>query len=196
MLPNMEETTPDARFRRVALELILAAARIAAIGFVAIGISGIIAWGLGSAAGKAFVAGDPLGVTYSAARCREFLEYAPHARSCAEAATAHHFGEVVWYRVAAGLVGCMILPALVWIGRRREPRQLQPESVVPSVAAAVFGIAGIWLVGQGIDSVILKTDGGGGAYLSGGVVALAVAAWFAIPILRSLTLRVPPTTAA
>jgi hypothetical protein len=195
MLPDMEETKRAARCRAVAIELILATTRVAAIGLVAIGISGIIAWGLGSTAGKAFVAGDPPGVTYTAARCRDFLEYAPNAPSCAAAATAHHFDEVVWYRGAAGVLGCGILLVLAWARRRREPRELQPESVVPTAAAAVFGIAGLWLIGQGIDTVVLKTDGGGGSYLSGGVVALAVAAWYTIPIIKSLTIRVPPTAA-
>src|SRR5437870_3226079 len=144
MLPDMEETKRDARFRLLAIELILAASRIVAVGLIAIGISGLIAWGLGAVAGKAFVAGDPPGVTYTAVRCRDFLEYAPHARSCTEAATAHHFDEVVWYRVAAGVLGCVVFLALVWARRRREPQELQPESFVPTVAAAVFGIAGIW----------------------------------------------------
>ena len=66
---------------------------------------------------------------------------------------------------------------------------------MPTVAAAVFGITGIWLVGQGIDNVILKTDGGGGSYLSGGVVALAVAAWFTIPVIKALNVRVATTAA-
>ena len=196
MLPDMEETKREAGFGALVTELILAATRIAAIGLVAIGVSGVIAWGLGDIAGKAFVAGDPSGVTYSAARCRDLLEYAPHAPSCAAAAAAHHFDEVVWYRVAAGVLGCVVFLALVWARRRREPRVLQPESFVPTVAAAVFGLAGIGLIGLGIDAVVLNTDGGGGAYLSGGVVALAVAAWFAIPVIKSLTIRVPPTAVA
>jgi hypothetical protein len=196
MLHDMEKTRRDHRVRPVAIELIFAATRLAAIGLVAVGISGIIAWGLGAAAGKAFVAGDPPGMTYTTARCRDFLEYVPHARSCAAAATAHHFDEVVWYRLAAGVLGGAVLLALAWARRRRQPQELQPETFVPTVAAAVFGIAGIWLIGTGIDHVILKPDGGGGSYLSGGVVAIAVAGWFTIPIVKALTIRALPNAAA
>ena len=196
MLHDMEETRRDHRFRPVAIELIFAATRLVAVGLVAVGISGIIAWGLGAAAGKAFVAGDPPGVTYTTARCRDFLEYVPHARSCAAAATTHHFDEVVWYRLAAGLLGGAVLLALAWTRRRRQPQELQPETFVPTVAAAVFGIAGIWLIGQGVDNVMLKTDGGGGGYLSGGVVAIVVAGWFTIPIFKALTIRVLPNATA
>jgi hypothetical protein len=193
MLPDLEQTNRHDRFLPLAIELVLAATRIVAIGLVAIGISGILAWGLGATAGKAFVAGDPPGVTYTAARCRDLLEYAPDTNSCAEAATTHHFDEVVWYRIAAGALGCATFLALALVRRRRERRELQPETFAPTVAAAVFGISGIWLIGQGIDKVILKTDGGGGGYLSGGVVAFAIAAWFTIPVIRSLTIRVPAT---
>jgi hypothetical protein len=73
---------------------------------------------------------------------------------------------------------------------------LQPETFVPTVAAAVFGIAGIGLISQGIDNVILKPDGGGGSYLSGGVVAIVVAGWFTIPIFKALTIRVLPNATA
>lgn len=191
----MPITRPAARYRPVAVELALAATRLAAIGLVAIGISGNLAWGMGAVAGKAFVAGDPPGVTYTAARCRDFLEYVPRAQSCTQAATTHHFDEVVWYRIAAGILGGLVFAALAWVRRRRRPRELQPEAFVPTVAAAVFGITGIWLVGQGIDNVILKTDGGGGSYLSGGVVALAVAAWFTIPVIKALNVRVATTAA-
>ena len=73
------------------------------------------------------------------------------------------------------------------------------DAAVKNKAAAPvlpLGIAAIGLLGQGIDNVVLKTDGGGGGYLSGGVVALAVAVWFSLPVIKSLTIRVPPTATA
>jgi hypothetical protein len=45
MLHDMDETKRDHRSRPVAIELIFAAARLVAIGLLAVGISGIIALG-------------------------------------------------------------------------------------------------------------------------------------------------------
>ena len=123
----------------------------------AVGISGIIAWGLGAVAGKAFVAGDPPGVTYTTAgAAATSSNTSPTHEAPAAAATTHHFDEVVWYRLRPGCGGAVLL-ALAWTRRRRQPHELQPETFVPTVAAAVFGIVGIWLIGQGVDNVILKT---------------------------------------
>ena len=184
----MPMTQLAARYRPVAVQLVLAAVRLAAIGLIAVGISGVLAWAMGSIAGRTFVAGDPPGVAYTAARCRDFLEYVPHAHTCAQAATVHHFGEIVWYRTAAGILGGLVLAALTWVQRHRTPQELEPETLIPTVAAAVFCIAGIMLMGRGIDIVILNADGAG-SDLSGGIVALAFALWFAVPVLRALTVR-------
>jgi hypothetical protein len=186
MLRAVTATRHAEPIRPVIVELVFAAVRVGAIGLVAIGVSGVIAWGMGTVAGKAFVAGDPPGVTYSAARCRDFLEYVPHASSCVQAATTHHFGEVVWDRIAVGIFGGLVIATEAWARRRRQHRELQPETFIPTVAAAVFGLAGLWLIGQGIDAAVLKLDGGAGEYLSGGVVSLAVGMWFAIPVIRAL----------
>ena len=169
--------------------------RLGGIALVAIGVSGLVAWGLGALVGHTFVAGDPPGVAYTAARCRDLFEYAPHARTCAQAATTHHFSEIVFYRIAAGVLGGAVIGATFVLRRRRAPAELEPETLVPTVATAVFAVAGIGLIGEGIDLLVLKPDGGAGGYLSGGVVALALAVWFAVPVVRSLAVRVSPARA-
>src|SRR5579884_3322900 len=83
-------------------ELVRVLAWLGAVAACAIGVSGGIAWLAGRLLGKAFVAGDPAGVTYTAARCRELFEYAPRARTCEQAAISHHFGEIVSGRLAVG----------------------------------------------------------------------------------------------
>jgi hypothetical protein len=175
--------------RPVITELVLAAIWLGCIGLLAIGASGLVAWALGSIAGKGFVAGDAPGVAYTAARCRDFLEYAPHARTCADAATTHHFTEVVWYRIVAGALGAVGLLVWRWVRRRSGPSTLRPESFVPTVGCALFGAAAIGLLAQGADLWWQKTSGGGGALLSGGIVAAVFAAWFAKEALAGITVQ-------
>ena len=151
---------------------------LGAVGLVAIGMSGVLAAAAGTAVGKSWVAGDPPSVRYSAARCADFLEYEPHARSCELAATEHHFVEVVDYRIAAGLVGAFTLGACVLLSRRRPSlfrSDRLPVAFDATVAAILFGAAAAWLLGYGLDQQRLGYDGAG-LYLSGGVVALAATA--------------------
>ena len=54
----------------------LSLARLAAVGLVAIGVSAILALAMGAAWGAPFVAGDLPGVTYTAERCQDLMEYA------------------------------------------------------------------------------------------------------------------------
>ena len=70
----------------VAAELARTAVLLGTVGLVAIGASGALAELLGRLFGPAFVAGDLPGVTYTAQRCAEFLEYFPDAGSCQQAA--------------------------------------------------------------------------------------------------------------
>jgi putative lipase involved disintegration of autophagic bodies len=81
---------------------------VGAVFLLAIGLSGLLADTFGRVFGTAFVAGDAPGVTYTAERCAQLLSFEPQARSCEEAAIAHHFGEVVSYRLAAGALGVLV----------------------------------------------------------------------------------------
>jgi hypothetical protein len=181
-----------ARLRPLARVVVDEGTRLVGIALVAVGVSGLLAWGMGATVGKGFVAGDPPGVTYTTARCADFFEYAPHARSCEQAATEHHFGEVVDYRIGAGVLGVVALAVAAWWRRRRAQSDLLPPTLVPTVAATAAGIVGLWLCGQGLDFIVLRTDGGGGEYLSAGTVALAVACWLAGPVVAAIVERLPP----
>ncbi|PZS35484.1 MAG: hypothetical protein DLM59_02975 [Pseudonocardiales bacterium] len=160
-------------------DLILAAIGLGSVGMVAVGVSGLVAEALGAIFGRGFVAGDPSGVTYTKARCDYLLEYAPGAHNCAEAATAHHFGEVVEYRVAAGVLGLIGLG--VWLLlRRRTPRAgVLPEGFTSTVATALFTVAAAGLLLESVDMTAVGGESSGvGALLSGGLVAAVAAVGF------------------
>jgi len=178
-------------------QLVLALALLAGVGLVGVGVSGALAGGMGAASGKDFVSGDVAGVTYTPARCADYLEYHPEAGTCGRAATAHHFDEIVQYRLAAGILGLLVLGGLFLV--RRWPRLarvipmgggvgLLPDGFVATTGAAVFGCAAGVLIVGGLAQVG-GGSGGAGASLSGGIVAAAFAAAFAVGLFRALARR-------
>jgi hypothetical protein len=164
------------------------------VGMLAIGASGVLALAMRAAFGDPFVAGDPVGVTYTPSRCADFIEYAPHAADCEAAASAHHAGEVVDLRIAAGLLGAVVL-ATRWLVRRgRVPSEppVLPEGFVATIGASLFGAAAVLLGGEGLG--VLVFDGpnhGPGQWISAGVVSLVVFAAFAHLLWRTLTAARP-----
>jgi heme A synthase len=177
------------RMRELLRQLLGRFVLLGAVGLLAVGLSGVLAAGAGMAFGKSWVAGDPPTVHYSASRCSDFLEYAPHARSCELAATDHHFVEVVDDRIAAGLLGLVVLGACVFLARRRARlfrSDRLPVAFDSTVAAVMFGASAAWLLGYGLDQQRLGYHGAG-FYLSGGVVALAAAALASARFLRITT---------
>ncbi len=196
MLADMSEPN---WLRLLVAQLTAAAALLAGIGLVAIGVSGALSAGLGATAGKTFVSADATGVHYGAARCADFREYAPGARSCEAAATAHHFDEVVWYRGAAGVLGLGVLGGLAFLRRRhgRRDPQVLPDVFVPTIGVTVFGGAAVALIGQSVDLIAVHSGRGAGQFLSGGIVAAVVAVWLGLRLLRDLgryaRARIPAT---
>jgi hypothetical protein len=159
-----------------------------AIGLIAIGVSGLLSLGIAAVAGKAYVAGDQPGITYTSARCADFLEYHPEAGDCATAAVRHHFDEVVSYRTAAGILGLVALAAYFIAGRVIRPSAM-PALFAPTIGTAIFGLAGAGLTFLAIGQSLTASNGAG-AYLSGGLVAGAVAliyAWKLFPLLAPTT---------
>lgn len=179
--------------RTVAAQLVLSLTLLGGVGFAAVGASGAVAGVMGVVFGKSFVAGDMPGVTYTPSRCADFRRFHPDAPTCQAAATAHHFDEVVQYRLAAGVLGGLVLGGYLVV-RRRWRWALRdvvlPEGFVATIGSAVFGVAGVLLVVQGLGEVaMIGRSSGGGQFLSGGMVALAVAGGFAVALLRTLGVR-------
>jgi hypothetical protein len=176
----------------IALDAIRKLSIVAVVGLCAIGLSGVLSEGLGAAFGKAFVAGDGPGVTYTAARCADFRAFHPEAATCAQAATAHHFDETVGYREEAGVLGLMGLVALIVllrlgaVGRWLRTGPL-PASTTPLVGTVAFGIAAAALLGLGTMEIVFGITNGTGSLLSDGLVAaaaFALSAWWLAQAVR------------
>jgi hypothetical protein len=160
--------------------------RLAIVGLLAIAASGFVAWGLDAAFGHGFVAGDPPGVTYTAGRCADLLEYAPGARTCEQAAAEHHAGEVVQYRVATLALALIAYLTYVAIRRRGRLRDGSPVAFEPLVGATAFGVAGAGLLALSLNAFILGTNAGAGQYVSAAVVAVPAAAVYAARAYRTM----------
>jgi hypothetical protein len=177
----------------VAAELARVTVLLGAVGLVAIGASGALAELLGRVFGPAFVAGDLPGVTYTAQRCAEFLEYFPNAGGCTQAAALHHWGEVVEYRVAAGVLGLFVLGGFtLWRRRRRgqEPPFLGilPDGFSATVATSLYGVAAAVLALQSLGGFLAGGEGTG-QWLSAAIVAAAMAAGYGTSLYRTVLTR-------
>jgi hypothetical protein len=175
-------------FQAILVEMAIALAGIAAVGLIAIGISGGLAGVFGKTFGWSFVAGDQPGVTYTAERCAEYLRYSPSATTCAQAALDDHSFEVVGYRIAAGVFGLIVLGAYLVARHMRGPdRARLPGGFSPIVGSALFGLAAAGLLGFSTLNIIFSNTSGTGGLLSGGIVSLAVFAIFGLRLVRELT---------
>ena len=196
MVDGMRTTIRN--WKPVIEQLVVAAATLGAIAMIAVGASGVLSGGLGAAFGKPFVSGDLPGTTYSASRCADFHEYHPSAPTCAAAAAAHHFDEVVTYRLAAGLLGLVVLGALALLRRRRRLAwDLLPDGFVATMGCVGFGLAALWCGGTAIDSFVLGGHtGGAGQYLSGAIASAIAFVPFARSLLDTFASRLPPAMPA
>jgi HAAS len=177
-------------------ELASAVVLLAGIGLIAIGVSGAVAMGFRAAMGSDFVAADPPGLTYTAARCADFRKYHPEAKTCEAAAAAHHADEVGEYRVAAGGLGVVVLGGW-WLVRRWSRRGAAatvawlPDEFVSITGLALFGFASVALTVQTLGTLTFGAGAGGaGQWLSGAVVSMVATALFAWSLLRTLRVRV------
>jgi hypothetical protein len=171
----------------VVADLARAAWLLAAVGLIAVGLSGVSSMAMRAAFGSSFVAGDPVGVTYTPARCADFLEYHGEAKTCEAAASAHHADEVQLYRLAAGVLG--VLALVTWRWKIRRPLSRLPVELVPALGAAVFGLVGAGLLVQGLSMLAEGPSHGPGEWLSAGSVAIVVAAFYGMRLLRHLHVR-------
>ena len=162
---------------------------LGSIALLGIGASGALAAAFSAAVGHAFVAGDLPDVTYTAERCRQLLQLAPGSSECEAAAVAHHLDEIVFYRLACGVVGLVGLAFVLLLMRTRDHQvRLLPDRFVPTIGASLFGIAGAILALDSADRLVQSVDAGAGGSLSGAIVCLVIAAVMAADFVRQTPL--------
>ncbi len=167
--------------------------QLAVVGLIAIGASGLIAWMLTAPFGTGAVFADAPGIHYDPGSCAHFLAVQPAATTCAQAALAEGRDDTILQRLAAGVVGLMLLVGLLW-WRRRTARAVPPDLAMATalVGVVLFGVSGVWLTGYGIDRAVINT--GAGQWLAAGAAALIAAAGYLVVLWRDVvtTLQVQP----
>jgi hypothetical protein len=178
----------------LARQFVLTAVVLGGIGAMAVGASGALSAGIERVAGSRVVAAPSAGRLLSASDCTRWLGLDPAAHTCRAAATADWVNEVIWYRLALGLLGAVAL-ALFVVARRRSMRlqgwALLPPAVSDTIAATLFCIGGLWTLGLGVDDIAVSSGDGAGQWLSAAVVALIAAGVFGVRLIRDLRPDVP-----
>jgi hypothetical protein len=173
----------------LARQFVLSAVVLGGIGAMAVGASGAISAGIEWVAGSRVVAAPTSGQLLAANDCARWLGLNPSAGTCRAAATADWVNEVIWYRLALGVLGALALAVFI-IVRRRSTRvhewTLLPAAISDTIAATLFCVGGVWTLGRGIDAIAVSSGDGSGQWLSAAVVAMVAAGIFAVRLIHDL----------
>jgi hypothetical protein len=185
----------DTRLRRVPgtavlVDLIMSGWKLGSIGLLAVGASGLVVAAMNVLFGRPFVAAVSHGIRLPAASCRYWLHIWPGAHSCAQAYMLESSSDAVSLRLAAGLLGLLLLGGYYLARRRGWSPGVLPDAFTPTIAVTLFGTAGLglaWLAAMnGGGLVAVRGITGPGWYLSGAIVALAMAAGYGLKLQRTL----------
>jgi len=176
--------------RQVAAALVIAALKLGWIAMFSVAASGFVALAMNHLFGRGFVGGAPAGTRFARADCQHWLSIWHGARTCAQAAMLESSSDAVSLRVIGGGLGGLVLLGGYLLALRyvRRGARVLPAGFFPLATAGVFAIGALTLVVAAFTGGPLGVPTGPGAYLSGAVVALGVAAgyaWRARRVLRS-----------
>jgi hypothetical protein len=177
--------------KQAAADLVIAALKLGWIGMFSVAASGFIALAMNHLFGRGFVGGAPTGTRFAPADCQHWLSIWQGAHTCAQAAMLESSSDAVSLRVIGGGLGGLVLLGgylLALLCLRRGARVL-PAGLFPIATAAVFTIGTLVLVVATFTGSPLGVPTGPGAYLSGAIVALGVAAGYALRARRVLRAR-------
>jgi hypothetical protein len=173
-------------------DLILAGWKLAGIGLIAVGISGLVVLLMNLAFGRALTGQAPVGVSFRKADCAYWMSMWPGAHTCATAHMLEASSDAVVLRVAAGVMGAALLVLYSIVRYVQRQRGRGPVVVLAGyfqlVAAGVFSVGALGLALAQFTGFTITQ--GPGTYLSGAIVAAAAAAWHgrdARPAIQHLT---------
>lgn len=169
---------------------------LAAVGAVAVGVSGVLVELLRAAGVSGRALGGPaFRPMASSLSCPSWLAADPRSQTCLGPAMAVLSDRLVEPRILAGVGGLVVLVALLVFRHRKSATHVGaweplPALVTDSIAATAFAGAGLALLGFGASSL---ADGGFGAgqWLSAAPVALLAACFYGGRLL--VTLETGPT---
>lgn len=175
----------------VAADLVMSAWKLAGVALTAVGASGLVVALANVTLGRGFTGQPPSGVTFPKARCAYWMAGWPGAHTCGQAAMLEASSDAVILRIFAGIFGVAVLVAyaefrviLRWRGH--EPGSLL-AGYFPVLAAGVFGTGALALALAQLTGFTVTA--GPGTYLSGAIVAAAIAIWYGVqarPLFRYL----------
>ena len=177
---------------QLAAGLVLAALKLGWTGMFAVAASGFVALAMNHLLGRSFVGGAPAGTRFAPAQCQYWLSIWHGAHSCAQAAMLESSSDAVSLRVLGGGVGGLALLAaylLALLYWRPAGARVLPRASFSLAATAVFAVAAATLVVCTFTGGPLGVPAGPGSYLSGAMVAAAVAAVYAASARRLLSSR-------
>jgi hypothetical protein len=175
-------------------DLVLAGWKLAGIGLIAVGASGLVVLLMNAVLGRSFTGRAPAGVSFPKARCAYWTSLWPGTHTCAAAHVLEASSDAVVLRVGAGTMGAALLVAYGVVRGLQQRRRRGPVVVLagyfPLLAAGVFGAGALGLALAQLAGFAVTQ--GPGTYLSGAIVATAAAAWYcrkARPAIRHLIRR-------
>jgi hypothetical protein len=174
---------PAALIRRITLS----GSFVGGVALVAFGISGAISWLLAAVRGGTFVTAPFPPGSYSQADCARWLAADPGTRSCLQAMTYDHVGDILLSSLAAGVVGLMILLAFWWMRRRWQDRATLtalPAGSAEAVGAVLALLVMVFTLGTAIDAEMVQRGVGAGQPFSLAAAALGAAAFFGLRFRR------------
>jgi hypothetical protein len=155
----------------------------------ALGLSAVITAVMGSVGGSTFIVNITSHTYLAPSDCARWLSQNPSAHTCYRAALDDWAFEAVAYRAVLGLAGLGMLAVLLLLRRRWRTGGFGlelPRPFVDAIGCTVFTAVSVWLVGVGVDALIVSGGHGAGQGLGTAPPMLALALVFGLRLVQDL----------